>query len=93
MAHAAPLDHVDVMRPPPEREPGVDVYNEKLGMWIFLGSEIMFFTALIGSYVILRVAQAPGKGRARRAKSRKKVMTSRGDLAILATTDTSPKLA
>ena len=66
MAHAAPLDHVDVMRPPPECEPGVDVYNEKLGMWIFLGSETMFFTALIGSYVILRVAhpsswKAPGE--------------------------------
>jgi cytochrome c oxidase subunit 3 len=47
----------DVMRPPADREAGAGVYNEKLGMWIFLGSEVMFFTALIGSYIILRVAQ------------------------------------
>jgi cytochrome c oxidase subunit 3 len=46
----------DVMQPPADREPGAGVYNEKLGMWVFLGSEVMFFTALIGSYIILRVA-------------------------------------
>jgi heme/copper-type cytochrome/quinol oxidase subunit 3 len=45
-----------VMRPPVAAEPGAGVYNEKLGMWVFLGSEVMFFTALIGSYIILRVA-------------------------------------
>jgi len=32
------------------------VYNLKLGMWVFLLSEVMFFTSLIGSYVILRYA-------------------------------------
>jgi heme/copper-type cytochrome/quinol oxidase subunit 3 len=37
-----------------------------LGMWVFLGSEVMFFTALIGSYIILRFAhpeawQPPGE--------------------------------
>lgn len=60
MAHAA------VMHPPAETEVGSGVYNEKLGMWVFLGSEVMFFTALIGSYIILRFAhpeawQAPGE--------------------------------
>jgi heme/copper-type cytochrome/quinol oxidase subunit 3 len=55
-----------VMRPPVAAEPGAGVYNEKLGMWVFLGSEVMFFTALIGSYIILRVAHpeawaAPGQ--------------------------------
>ena len=35
-------------------EPGMRVYNQKLGMWIFLTSEVMFFTGLIGSYLILR---------------------------------------
>ncbi|MEJ2236854.1 MAG: cytochrome c oxidase subunit 3 [Gemmatimonadales bacterium] len=54
MAHAA------VMQPPVKAETGAGVYNEKLGMWVFLGSEVMFFTALIGSYLILRVAQ-PGQ--------------------------------
>jgi heme/copper-type cytochrome/quinol oxidase subunit 3 len=42
------------MSPPARREIGADVYNEKLGIWIFLGSEVMFFAALIGSYIILR---------------------------------------
>ncbi len=43
-----------VMEPPTNVETGSGVYNEKLGMWVFLGSEVMFFTALIGSYIILR---------------------------------------
>lgn len=56
----------DVMQAPPDREFGAGVYNEKVGMWIFLGSEVMFFTALIGTYIILRVAHPdawapPGK--------------------------------
>ncbi len=47
-------------------EPGLGIYNLKLGIWIFLLSEVMFFTALIGSYVILRFAHpdhfaAPGE--------------------------------
>ena len=32
----------------------VGVHTQKLGMWVFLVSEVMFFTALIGSYIILR---------------------------------------
>ena len=32
--------------------------NGKLGMWLFLASEVMFFTGLIGAYVVLR--SAPG---------------------------------
>ena len=50
MTHAT----ADLMRPPFPAERGVDVYDNKLGMWVFLGSEVMFFTALIGTYVILR---------------------------------------
>jgi heme/copper-type cytochrome/quinol oxidase subunit 3 len=30
------------------------VGDKKLGMWVFLASEVMFFTGLIGSYIILR---------------------------------------
>jgi cytochrome c oxidase subunit III len=46
--------------------PGLGVYNLKLGMWVFLLSEVMFFTSLIGSYIILRFAHpdqfaAPGE--------------------------------
>jgi cytochrome c oxidase subunit 3 len=53
------MSDVNVMKPMPHTEPGADVYNEKLGMWVFLGSEIMFFTALIGAYLILRAGN-PG---------------------------------
>ncbi len=47
MAHAATADVAPA-------EPGLGVYTQKLGMWVFLCSEIMFFTALIGAYIILR---------------------------------------
>jgi len=36
---------------------GFGVYNMKLGMWVFLLSEVMFFTGLIGAYIILRFAR------------------------------------
>lgn len=66
MTHGATLASASVMRPPADRAAGAGVYNEKLGMWVFLGSEVMFFTSLIGSYIILRVAHPeawapPGK--------------------------------
>src|SRR5260370_36183672 len=56
MTHAAAT--VDEMRPPYPAERGLDVYNTKLGMWVFLASEVMFFSALIGSYIILRFGAA-----------------------------------
>jgi cytochrome c oxidase subunit 3 len=34
---------------------GLPISNGKLGTWLFLGTEIMFFTALIGSYIVLRL--------------------------------------
>src|SRR5580692_12710522 len=33
---------------------GLPLPNGKLAMWLFLVTEIMFFTALIGTYLILR---------------------------------------
>jgi cytochrome c oxidase subunit III len=38
---------------------GIPIPNSKLGMWLFLGTEIMFFTAFIGSYIVLRIG-SPG---------------------------------
>ncbi len=35
--------------------PDTGLYNAKLGMWLFLASEIMLFGALFSSYVLLRV--------------------------------------
>jgi cytochrome c oxidase subunit III len=32
------------------------IENRKLGMWLFLASETMFFTGLIGAYIVLRLA-------------------------------------
>ena len=57
MTHATQT--LDQMRPPHPAEPGAGVYSSKLGMWVFLASDVMFFTALIGSYIVLRFG-APG---------------------------------
>jgi cytochrome c oxidase subunit III len=51
MSHAIAVDDRA-----PEPMPGVGVDNLKLGMWVFLLSEVMFFTSLIGAYIILRFA-------------------------------------
>lgn len=34
---------------------GIPIPNGKLGLWLFLGTEIMFFTAFIGTYIVLRL--------------------------------------
>lgn len=34
--------------------------NGKIAIWLFLGSEVMFFTGLIGAYIVLRFGQPPG---------------------------------
>ena len=47
MAHAVVADH-------PPGHMGLPLPNGKLAMWLFLVTEIMFFTALIGTYMILR---------------------------------------
>jgi len=38
---------------------GLPVPNSKLAMWLFLGTEVMFFTGLIGSFIVLRFG-SPG---------------------------------
>src|SRR6185503_18515929 len=54
------MAHASMMGPPADTQPATGVYHGKVGMWIFLGSEVMFFTALIGSYIILRFAHPDG---------------------------------
>src|SRR5580698_2854047 len=39
----------------PALKMGIPIPNSKLGMWLFLGTEIMFFTAFIGTYIVLRL--------------------------------------
>lgn len=41
-------------------EPGVAMSTGKLAMWIFLGTEIMFFSGLIGAYIVLRFGTPAG---------------------------------
>jgi len=48
MSHA----HVQVDPAEPAME---DVYNGKLAMWLFLCSEVMFFSGLLGAYIALRL--------------------------------------
>jgi cytochrome c oxidase subunit III len=40
--------------------PDTGVYNAKLGIWLFLASEVMLFGGLFSAYVLLRVGAAPG---------------------------------
>jgi len=54
MAHGEALSHPTATGIP----------NGKLGMWVFLGSEVMFFTGLIGAYVVLRMGHPSWPGHA-----------------------------
>lgn len=40
--------------------PDTGVYNAKVGIWLFLASEVMLFGALFSSYILLRVGAAAG---------------------------------
>ena len=51
------MDRMTVPAGMDRAEIGIGVPNMKLGMWVFLLSEVMFFTALIGSYILLRSAR------------------------------------
>jgi cytochrome c oxidase subunit III len=62
MAHApaipaeAPVDRGELVRPTVQAPP---VTPGKVAMWLFLATEIMFFTGLIGSYIVLRAGSPP----------------------------------
>jgi cytochrome c oxidase subunit 3 len=49
--HVTPAGHVPVQHAP--------VTPGKVAMWLFLATEIMFFTGLIGSYIVLRAGSPP----------------------------------
>lgn len=40
--------------------PDTGLYNAKLGIWLFLASEVMLFGALFSTYILLRVNADPG---------------------------------
>src|SRR5205085_5971934 len=39
------------------------VSDHKFGMWLFLTSEVMFFTGLLGTYLVLRLSDPDGFAR------------------------------
>jgi len=41
-------------------QPGLPISRGKLALWLFLSTEIMFFAALIGSYIVLRFGVPEG---------------------------------
>jgi cytochrome c oxidase subunit III len=43
-----------------EPRPDTGVYNAKVGMWLFLASEVMLFGGLFSAYILLRVAAPIG---------------------------------
>jgi cytochrome c oxidase subunit 3 len=40
--------------------PDTGLYNAKLGIWLFLASEVMLFGGLFSAYILLRVGAEPG---------------------------------
>lgn len=46
--------HAHAHPPKLEYQPALPIPNSKLFMWLFLSTEIMFFAALIGVYIVLR---------------------------------------
>lgn len=49
--HVTPAARIAIQHPP--------VTPGKVAMWLFLATEIMFFTGLIGSYIVLRAGTPP----------------------------------
>src|SRR5829696_4616422 len=43
-----------------EARPDTGLYNAKLGIWLFLASEVMLFGALFSAYILLRVGAPEG---------------------------------
>ncbi len=43
-----------------EARPDTGLFNAKIGIWLFLSSEVMLFGALFSSYILLRVGAEPG---------------------------------
>src|SRR5690242_15519208 len=57
MAHAAePTEKNELFR---SGTPPVYVTPGKVAIWLFLATEVMFFTGLIGSYIVLRAGSPP----------------------------------
>ena len=55
--HAAHADHHEIEIPfTVHSRPDTGVYNGKLGIWLFLASEVMLFGALFSTLILLRTS-------------------------------------
>src|SRR5688572_5882360 len=52
--HAGHADHIEIPYNT-EVRPDTGVTNGKLGIWLFLASEVMLFGALFATYIMMRV--------------------------------------
>ena len=43
-----------------QARPDTGLYNAKLGIWLFLASEVMLFGGLFSAYIFLRLGAEPG---------------------------------
>jgi cytochrome c oxidase subunit 3 len=43
-----------------QARPDTGIYNAKVGIWLFLASEVMLFGALFSAYILLRVGAPDG---------------------------------
>jgi heme/copper-type cytochrome/quinol oxidase subunit 3 len=57
---ASTVEHPGGSGPSPEHETSTGLPNTKLGMWLFLASDCLFFGALISSYLLYRGASTVG---------------------------------
>jgi cytochrome c oxidase subunit III len=56
-AHAAHADHHEIEIPfTVQARPDTGLYNGKLGIWLFLASEVMLFGALFSTLILLRTS-------------------------------------
>jgi cytochrome c oxidase subunit III len=56
-SHGRGADHGHIQL---QYQPGLPIPNGKLCLWLFLSTEIMFFAALIGTYIVLRFGAPSG---------------------------------
>ncbi len=63
-AHAPAVAHPEHGEPKPGEHgwTATGVTNEKLGMWVFLGSDCLLFGGLISTYLLYKDTAAPGHG-------------------------------
>ena len=59
-AHEPPNDNESRGHFQLKYQPGLPIPNGKLCIWLFLSTEIMFFSALIGAYIVLRFGAPDG---------------------------------